>query len=313
MRTTGIICARSTRRVSVDLSPDVACVATCTAIVDNPPGPLDAFVLNPVEIAAGIGQVELSLPSGALVWIVRRMVSSDAAVESGESVRVYVVGVGGALDLLREAESVDIATFVESMSADRFKIQCAALPEQQSVREAVLAELVTGGAEVFGSVAISWPVWAKWDPGVARNRMHTEVDCTVVDPGGGYIWVFADRIIRKTRANVIGELSRLQAEAAAARRAPAIRRIGVNIRAALDALKLPDLIPLARLTARERRQALDGLAEMSVPAQRLLAEAVAGLGESLDRRRLSGDFLRACTDPDARAAMEDLYVGNKQG
>lgn len=303
MKTTRIICTSTNSRIAVDLPPDLVWVATCSAVVDSPQSSARGFVLDAVEVAEGDTQVELTLPSGALVWIASRLNRISA-------IHVYVV-CGGALELLRESRGSDIATFMEAMSADRFEIQCAAIPEQRGVREAVLAELVASGAEVYEDVAINWRVWAKWDS-VPRNGVHTEKGCTVVDPGGRYVWTFSDRITRKIRDNVSGELCRLHSEAADTQTTPDLRDIGSEILASLDVQRSPDLSQLAQLSARERTKALEEFPAVSVEAQRLLLEAVKGLNESLDRRRLSGDFLGMCTDPDVRADMQEQYVTNKQ-
>lgn len=303
MTTSRIICTSTKSRIAVDLPPDLVWVATCSAVVDNPRSAARGFVLDAVEIAEGATQVELTLPSGALVWIASRCNRVSA-------MRVYVVRVG-VLDLLRESRGSDIAAFMESMSADRFDIQCAAIPEQRGVREAVLAELVAGGAEVYEDVSINWRVWARWDS-VPRNGLHTEETCTVVDPGGRYVWIFSDRITRKIRDNVSGELCRLHAEAADTQRTPDLRDIASQILASLNAHRSPDLSQLAQLSARERIKALEEVPAVAVGAQRLLLEAVKGLSESLDRRRLSGDLLGMCTDPDVRADMQEQYVANKQ-
>ncbi|GAB36998.1 hypothetical protein [Gordonia otitidis] len=274
MKTSRLICTKSKFSVAIDLPADVVRVATCTSIADFPQDhPIKDFVLEPVEVADDNRRVDLSLPAGALVWVMWRIDLGVEARSPALGVRVYVVGVDGECTLVRESDGSETAAMLTSMSDDRFKIQCAALPEQAGVRRALFDELVADGtAEVFDNVSIRWAVWAKWDPGVGRNGWHTEQECTVVDPGGRYVWVFADRVIRKARDNhdMLGELGRLKAEAATADKLPQLRAIGASIYASLEASRPPDLSELARLSARDRERALADSPAVSSPAQWLL-------------------------------------------
>ncbi|PMB97152.1 hypothetical protein [Brevibacterium luteolum] len=323
MRTEPILCAEEHYRCTLELARPLSdehdyiglSTRVATYTQDNLAWDLQWKRQDPG--AAGEPVAVIHAPAGAVLLY----------CDSEEITSAHIVGPGYLIPLPDAGPTLVEA--LQWLSDHRLKIRRGMLPEQQPIRDAILAEVSAHhDATTYEHRDAEWRErFERYVPGKGSTSLHTEQDCTVVMTRS-WNWVFGEGVWKKRRDSVthyphglsrdyarfasIEEAETAEREAAEAKAEVerTCEQVAKDLKAALASGQSPDLSPLAELTAAQRRRVMDQLPPLSPEEQELALQAISDRSAWYDRRRLSLDLMGHC-DGEVREKLHELHDASR--